>query len=471
MPTRIERASAEARLRNSEELFRSFAENLTDVLWIINADTRQLEYLSPSFAAMWGESRERIMADMGRWRQLVHPEDRARAALSLPRTLDGETITTSYRIVRPSDGAERWIQDTGFPIRDGAGRIVHVGGIARDLTERTRAEMEINAKRRELRSLVENIPQLVWRAVDEGNWIWASPQWTDFTGQTDEDSHGRGWLDPIHPDDHEKLTAAWREAEKQGRFETEYRLRGRNGDYRWFQTRATPIHSDDGSPVEWFGTSTDIDDIRRLQEHEKVLLAELQHRVRNTFGVIRSLVRRTARTSTDLDDYAMHLEGRIEALSRVQSTVTRDPARGVDLEYLVAETLRAVGGREGDTFTIKGPPVLMNAKAAETIGLAIHELATNAMKHGALTSPRGEIRVRWSEARDGAPLLDLSWEEQGMSGLPPHPAHRGFGTEVLTRTLSYELKAETEFAFQPTGLRYRLTVPLAAVRFNGVAPV
>lgn len=455
-----ERKRAEHALRESEERFRSFAENSTDVLWIANAATRQLEYLSPSFAALWGESRERVMTDIGRWSELVHPDDRVRAGLAIARCLAGETVMQSYRIIRPFDRAERWIQDTGFPIRDEKGRITRVGGIAQDLTERTRAELEVKAKRHELRILVETIPQLVWRAVAGGDWTWASPQWTEFTGKAEKESHGRGWLEPIHPDDREGAREAWRNAESQGRYEADYRLRSADGTYRWFQARATPIHSDDGSLVDWFGTSTDVDDIRRFQEHEKLLLAELQHRVRNTLAVVRSIVRRSAQSATDVEDYTMHLEGRIDAFARVQASITRDPARGVDLEYLVAEQLRAVGAREGDTATIDGPEVKMSASAAETMSLAIHELATNAMKYGALTSPRGEVQVKWSVVDgDGSPHLDFRWTEQGMR-LTGQPTRQGFGTMILTRTLGYELKAETDLAFPPTGLAYRVTVPL-----------
>jgi two-component sensor histidine kinase len=193
--------------------------------------------------------------------------------------------------------------------------------------------------------------------------------------------------------------------------------------------------------------------------------------VRNTLGVVRSLVRRTARGSTTIEDYAMRLEGRIEAFARVQSSATRDPARGINLEYLTAEELRAAGGREGDTFTVEGPQVLVSAKSAETLGLAIHELADNAMTHGALAAPRGEIRVRWVLAEGGGgQMLELNWQERGMSRLPPQPPRRGFGTELLSRTLAYELKAEVSLDFLPTGLQCRINVPLAQMHArDGVA--
>ena len=231
-----------------------------------------------------------------------------------------------------------------------------------------------------------------------------------------------------------------------------------------FHPRPTPLKNENDQAVEWFGTSTDIDDMRRLQEHERVLLAELQHRVRNTLAVIRSIVRRTAQNTSDLEEYTMHLEGRIDAFARAQAIVTRHPAHGVDLAYIVAEELRAAGASEGRQLGIKGPDFPMRAKAAETMALAIHELATNALKYGALTVPQGRIRVEWTLEPKPDPLwLVFRWNESGMRNLAPSPARRGFGMEILERTLAYELKAKTTIGFRPTGLECRIELPLDVI--------
>jgi two-component system CheB/CheR fusion protein len=194
-----------------------------------------------------------------------------------------------------------------------------------------------------------------------------------------------------------------------------------------------------------------------------LLLAELQHSVRNTLAVIRSIARRTAQTSDSVDDYAMHLEGRIDAFARVQSAVTRDPLSGVDLEYLIAEELDAHRGREGEQVAvIDGPPVKLKPKAAESLGLAIHELATNAVKYGALSVPAGRISVVWRIEQGGEdPLLVLEWTETGVDVADGEPKRRGFGMELLERTIAYELKAAAELTFTPRGLICVLRVPLS----------
>ena len=135
-----------------------------------------------------------------------------------------------------------------------------------------------------------------------------------------------------------RFEAAWREAPGSGRLSVEHRLlEAATGAYRWFQTRAQAVPGEEGSPREWIGASTDIDDLRRLQEHQKLLMGELQHRVRNMLSTVRSIARRTAETTDDVPDFASHFEGRLNAFARSQAHLTRDPMGGIDLEYLVAE--------------------------------------------------------------------------------------------------------------------------------------
>lgn len=139
------RKRAEEGLRDSEERFRGFAEATTDTLWIIDAKSRRLEYLSPAFERVWGESRDLVMRDLGRWSELLHPDDRNRVADAFLRTLAGENVVTEYRIIRASDGAVRWIRDAGFPIRDDSGVVRRVAGIAQDITDQRRMQEEREA--------------------------------------------------------------------------------------------------------------------------------------------------------------------------------------------------------------------------------------------------------------------------------------------------------------------------------------
>ena len=200
---------------------------------------------------------------------------------------------------------------------------------------------------------------------------------------------------------------------------------------------------------------------RKHHDDKAALLAELQHRVRNTLASMRAIVRRSAETSESLDEYVMHLEGRLDAMARVQNAFVRNPTGGIDLGLLVANELAACGAREGERFAIDGPSLQLHPRAAEPFGLALHELATNALKFGALTNPSGRIAVAWriEEREDGQHLL-FDWIETGaaLTDTTP-PSHRGFGRIVLEEMLLHNLMAQTTFAFRPEGLSCSIDLP------------
>ncbi|MEZ0172610.1 sensor histidine kinase [Microvirga sp. TS319] len=231
----------------------------------------------------------------------------------------------------------------------------------------------------------------------------------------------------------------------------------------------TALRRPDGSLQGFLKIGQDVTERRAYEEalkaserHTKFLLAELQHRVRNTLGVIRSIARRTAANSGTAEDFAMHLEGRIDAFARVQAAVTRDPKAGLDLEMLVADELRAVAAHEGEQVkSISGPQTRLQPKAAETLALAIHELATNAVKYGALAAPQGRIEVAWMiDAAGGQPRLVFQWIETGVPLANDRPRRHGFGTELIERTLGYELGGEATLDFTPNGLRCTIVLPM-----------
>ncbi len=204
--------------------------------------------------------------------------------------------------------------------------------------------------------------------------------------------------------------------------------------------------------------------LRESESQARLLLAELQHRVRNTLAVIRSIARQTAETSETVEDYAMHLDGRLDAFARVQAAVTRDPSAGIDLAALMAEELLTCAAREGEQFSLSGPAVRLTPKAAETVGLAIHELAINAVKYGALASRKGHVTVAWRlEDREGEPRLRIEWTETGVPVVALAPRRSGFGTELLTQTLPYQLRGTTTLTFRPGGLQCTIELPAKGI--------
>jgi two-component system, chemotaxis family, CheB/CheR fusion protein len=172
-------------------------------------------------------------------------------------------------------------------------------------------------------------------------------------------------------------------------------------------------------------------------------------------------VRRSAETSTSVEEYASHLDGRLNAFARTQALVTRDPENGVDLEYLVVEELLGYNAREGEQLRVSGPPVRFQPKAAETFGLAIHELATNAIKYGALSQPGGVVEVSWrvDDTANPSSWLMFEWREKGGPRVTP-AKRKGFGSELLERTLAFEFKGKTTLTYNPSGVQCTIAIPL-----------
>jgi chemotaxis methyl-accepting protein methylase/two-component sensor histidine kinase len=223
--------------------------------------------------------------------------------------------------------------------------------------------------------------------------------------------------------------------------------------------RVLPYRSLDDCIAGAVITFVDVTQIKRAEERQRLLLAELQHRVRNTLGVVRSIARRSANNSATVDEYAAHLDGRLSAFARTQAMVTRDPAGGVDFEYLIVEELASYNANEGEQVRIAGPPIRLQPKSAEILALAIHELATNAIKYGALSEAAGQVEVLWRIKGTEEQSLVLEWRESGGPIVQP-PQRQGFGTEMLERTLSFELKAKTVLDFDAKGFRCSIVIPL-----------
>lgn len=205
----------------------------------------------------------------------------------------------------------------------------------------------------------------------------------------------------------------------------------------------------------------DVTERRLTESRQRVLLAELQHRVRNTLAIIRSIVRRTALSSTSVEDFEQHLDGRLGSFARTQAYVTRHPDRGVDLELIVRDEMLAHATDGSQQVRIEGPQVRLSANQAQTFGLAVHELTSNAIKHGALASDGNRVDVKWLlKGKGGRQRLRFSWHEWLGREELEEPQHTGFGTELLNRVLRYELDAEPVLEFRPDGFRYEVEFPL-----------
>jgi PAS domain S-box-containing protein len=443
----------------SEELLRLIFESAVDFA-IFSMDPNGL-------VTSWNVGAERLLGYseqemLGRSADVIFPKDEPASSAIERQVAQENGSAEDERWQVRKDGSRIWA--SGLLMRlatpqDGFVKML------RDRTAHHQSEALLRNSEERFRLLATNIPQLVFLSRPDGNRTWPSPQWIEFTGLGTEASLGLGWLDAIHPDDRDATMQAWRAAMETGEYYAEHRVRWASHDqYRWHQTRARPIDPTARDDGEWVGTMTDIDDIRSLQGRQQVVLAELQHRTRNLLALVQAIARQTQRLTPSPAAFVATFDDRLRALSRVQALLG-GPQDRIEVGEIVRSELVAHQGDESEEWkvTVDGPAVSLPANSALAVGLAVHELMTNAIKYGALKQPQGKLAVRWQiAAGDEGRAVRLDWTESDLS-LPAEPrSRRGYGSELIERALPYQLNAETKLQFVPDGVRCTIVVPLGS---------
>jgi PAS domain S-box-containing protein len=295
-----------------------------------------------------------------------------------------------------------------------------------------------------------------------GSWGWdlATKKW-----RWDEGQHRIFGVDPqtfkitveniralVHPEDWMSLTEVAREMSNGARTQQiEFRVVRPNGEVRWCIGTAAASVDEKGKLVRINGVTIDITDRKEADERQVLLAREVDHRARNTLAVIQSIIRLTR--AKNVDDYVHAVEGRIKALARAHTLLSDSRWRGADLATLVAEELAPY--RAGDKIRCGGPDVSLQPATAQGLALALHELATNAAKHGALSSPAGKVTLEWELESEA---LTLRWSEFGG---PPvsEPSSHSFGLKVIAASIEQQLGGKAEFKWVPAGLQCQMTIP------------
>lgn len=331
---------------------------------------------------------------------------------------------------------------------------------------RLRAEALLRESEQQFHMLAESIPQLAWMAHPNGWIFWYNRRWYDYTGTTLEQMEGWGWRSVHHPDHIDRVVARVQRSWETGSpWEDTFPLRRADGAWRWFLSRALPVRDDDGHVVRWFGTNTDITEIREAEERQKKLLDELNHRVKNTLAVVQSVTGQTLRTAPSAADLETALNTRLLALSRSHDLLSREHWQGADLEELIRETvLPQVPDGDASRLAIGGPAVRLGSAAAVTLGMVFHELAANAIRHGAFSVDVGRIAVEWRlDFRGGeTPAVEITWTESGGPEIKSPPQRRGLGARLIEGGLTHEFGAEVKLEFPARGFRCWMRLPLSS---------
>ena len=265
----------------------------------------------------------------------------------------------------------------------------------------------------------------------------------------------------VHPDDVEMVQAnleAALDPVDPRRSETEFRLRRAHGEIRWVETLGLAYFEgagDDRRAVSFVGTLQDITERKEREEKEHLLMREINHRAKNMLSVVDAIAHQTA--TKNPEDFIERFSERIQALSANQDLLIRNEWNGVGIEDLVHAQLAPFASLIGSRIAVHGPKLCLKAAGAQAVGLALHELATNAGKYGALSTDMGRVDICWEIDGDA---LTMSWTERD-GPLVSAPKRRGFGTIVMERMAERSVDGTVDLDYPPSGLTWRLTCPAA----------
>jgi two-component system CheB/CheR fusion protein len=242
-----------------------------------------------------------------------------------------------------------------------------------------------------------------------------------------------------------------------GRGPIERRVADPTGNAHYL-VRLGPYRNGNRKTVGVVVTFVDVTTLTQAEQHQRILLAEVQHRTRNLLAVVQSIATQTVGRGASIEDFST----RLAALGRVQNLVSESSDDAIGLGEVVRLELDAHGGGLDGNVNVDGPPVALSAEQVQALALAIHELATNAIKYGALREKNGRLDVAWTVEPDaqGKTLLRLTWRESGVA-MPADTSRHGYGRRLIERSLAFTLRATTELSFGPDGVLCRIEVPLS----------
>ena len=374
--------------------------------------------------------------------------------------LHGESFEGTEAMVQNPDG-KRWVARVNVkPLRDARGIVVGAINCFEDITQAHETRHALRQQQRTFDLAMIASQMGTWRYTIADNICIYDENAQALYGLTEARflHDEAGAKAKFHPDD---MATMWARVAKaldskgDGRYEVEYRVKQLDGSWRWLSAWGLVEfqgHGSDRKPVAIAGASRDLTEMKKSEELQRLLVNELNHRVKNSLAAVQSIAIQTLRGDADLPSARAALDGRIISLARAHDLLTDRSWSGADLRDVAARAMEPFAASQID---LSGPSVEVSPKSALALSLALHELATNATKYGALSVAEGRVRLGW---RTENGVLHLNWRESGGPLAPP--TRRGFGSRMLNDGLFRDLNGETRLDYAEDGVRYDISAPL-----------
>src|SRR5262245_35696265 len=392
----------------------------------------------------------------------VHPGDRGNFRTRIRGLSPGNpSYALAFRFVRP-DGRQIWLEETARGEFDGEGRLSRIKGLTRDITERKWAELALAERNAQL-ALAGRAALVGIYAYDvEAENVQISEGYAAIFGFPEGTTElpRSQWVARVHPEDLERMedlrSRAFRD--RHDHYNAEYRILVPDRGVYWIEGRSFISYNGDGHPRRVAGVNIDVTQRKRAEERQRVLVAELDHRVKNVLATVSAVVSHTRRESTSLADFVEALDGRIGSMATTHELLSSSRWQGLSLSELVRRELAPYAA--GHNTEIAGPEVFLKPEAGQAMAMVLHELATNAAKYGALATKNGRVSVRWDERSNGQARsnLVLEWQE---SGGPPVVSigKSSYGMSTVRDLIPYEFGGTVDLVLALDGVCCRLELP------------
>jgi PAS domain S-box-containing protein len=380
------------------------------------------------------------------------PQDEMNKALAEGRAQD-------ERWHQRKDGSRFWANGVLMPLR--AGELQGYLKILRDRTFRRQSEEALRESETRFRHMADSAPGLIWMTDAMGQVTFANMHYEYMFGRPATEMLGTGWKSIIVSEDLKAHQIAFMNAFRARQpFRAATRVLDKHHRVRWLRCEGVPRFSDTGEFLGYTGCNVDITEVKVAEEHLRLLVNELNHRVKNTLATVQSIAFQTLRNAPTTSAARSAIEQRLLALSRAHDVLTRENWDGAYLREVVDQAIEPYQSRGESRFTVHGHNVRLPPQMALAIAMALQELCTNAVKYGALSNETGRVTITWvlGNSPDGR-RLEMCWEEAGGPPVSP-PQRRGFGTRLIERSLAQELNGTVRIEFALCGVVCSLSAPL-----------